>query len=286
MTIGDLGKARIWQVLGVITILMLCYIYWRPVEWWWGKWWEEESYYSHGILVPLMSAFLIWFDWGRIKRIPVEPTAWGLALILPMVFVDFVAHRGAIPSIAGLTMPIVLTGVSLMLFGRKATWAMLFPILFLFFMCVPPTTFLAKFSFKIQMLSTTLATHGLNLMTLDAVQEGTRIRLPNIEVMVGAPCSGFRMLIALLAFTTFFAYMKVGPLWGRLSLVAMVIPLSLLANSVRVLMIAVVGEFMGEDAMHSFHDYSGYIVLVITFAILIQLAKVVKCRDFKSMPSS
>lgn len=285
VVVTDLGRSRAWQALGLISVAALVFIYRTTIAWWWGHWWADESYYSHGILIPFMSAFVIWFNWKRVAKTQVQPSVWGLALLIPAVLLQFVAHRGAIPSVSGLTLPIALTGASLLLFGRRLTAEFIFPILFLYFMCVPPTQYLAKVSFKIQMLSTTWATLGLKLIGLDAHQSGTQIQLPNIQVLVGAPCSGFRMLIALVAFTAFFAYMKVGPMLGRLSLVAMVIPLSFIANSVRVLMIALVGEYMGEDAMHAFHDYSGYIVLVIAFAILIQLAKVVKCRDFKSMPA-
>ena len=284
--VADLGKARTWQVLGALSVVALVFIYWDTFQWWWGQWWKNESYYSHGILIPFMSAFVIWFNWKRIVRTPVEPSAWGLALLAPTILVQFGSHRSGAESISGLTVPITLLGASLVLFGKRVTRELLFPILFLYFMCVPPTQYLYGLSFRIQERSTVAATAGLRLMGFDALREGVAIQLPNIRVLVGAPCSGFRMLIALLAFTTFFAYMKKGPLWGRLSLVALVIPLSLVANSVRVLLIALVGEYWGEDAMHSFHNYSGYIVLVIAFAILVQLAKVVKCRDFKSMPTS
>jgi exosortase len=152
-------------------------------------------------------------------------------------------------------------------------------------MVVPPLALLSKVSFAIQIMSTKFAVLGLNLIGTHAVREGTKILLDDITVVVGAPCSGFRMLIALVAFTVFFVYMKVGPLWGRLSLVGFVVPLSLFANSVRVLLIALVAQYYGEDAMHKFHDWSGWIVLALTFVLLIQIAKVVKCRDFKSMPA-
>ncbi|MBI2841779.1 MAG: exosortase/archaeosortase family protein [Armatimonadetes bacterium] len=285
-SIGDLGKARTWQILGLVSIAAFVFIYWQTFHWWWREWWKDESYYSHGILIPIMSGFVVWFNWKRIVRLAVKPSAWGLALLLPAIAMQFVAYRGGILSVAGLTLPIVLFAAFLLLFGKAVTREMAFPLGFLYFMCVPPTQYLAKLSFKIQVLSTVAATSGLNLLSYDAVRNGTAIHLPNIEVLVGAPCSGFRMLIALLAFVIFFSYMKKGPMWGRLTLIALVIPLSLIANSIRVMMIALVGEHMGEEAMRSFHDYSGYIVLVIAFAILAALSKVVKCQDFKSMPDS
>ncbi len=109
------------------------------------------------------------------------------------------------------------------------------------------------------------------------------ILLPNVEVMVGAPCSGFRLLISLFAFTVLYTYLLEGPWWGRTLLVVFTLPLSLLVNSIRITLIALVGEFMGSEAMHSFHDYSGYIVLILAFLVLVSFGRLVKCRKFNSM---
>jgi exosortase len=132
------------------------------------------------------------------------------------------------------------------------------------------------------MLSTDTAVEILKLLHYKVRQEGTIIYLSNIKVMVGTPCSGFRTLISLVAFAVYFAYMKEGPMWGRLTIVAMTAPLSWVANSVRITLIALWGQYFGQEAMMKFHDYSGYIVLLVAFVILWSFAKVVKCEKFKA----
>lgn len=285
LTVGDLLKNKTWLATLVASVVALGFVYWHTIDWWWKIWWADESYYSHGALIPFISGFVVYFNRNKIKRTPVEPTLMGFAVLVPAIAVQFIGHRGGILSVAGLSLPLALYGLSLILMGKRVTRELLFPIIFLFFMCVPPTQYVEKLGFKIQMLSTTLATIGLKAIGLDAIQKGNQIHLPNIQVEVARACSGFRMLIALLAFTTLFAYMKEGARWGRLVLIALVIPLSLFANAVRVLLIALVGEYRGEETMHVFHDYSGYIVLVIAFFLLTLIARVLKCKDFRSMPS-
>lgn len=285
LQIADLRSGKLWKVLGVLCLAGIVYAYHRTFDFWWMQWWRDNSEYSHGVLIPFMSAFLIWFEWNRIRRIPIKPNPVGFLLLVPVIIVQLAANRAGIASVSGLTFPVVIGIIILLILGKEAVKAMWFPILFLFFMCVPPSSILEGLSFKIQMLSTQCATLGLKLIGLDVYRHGQKIQLPGIEVQVAEACSGFRMLIALLAFTTFFAYMKVGPLWGRLSLIAFVIPLSLIANSIRVLLIVLVGNYYGEDAMHTFHDYSGFLVLVIAFIALMLLSMVVKCQDFKTMPA-
>ncbi len=281
-TVGKVVRDKTWLAMCVACIISLSVVYHQAFYFWWEWWWREESYYSHGIVIPFLSLFLIWCGRKRIGEIPANPSAWGFALLVPAMLLQIVSYRSSVESVAGLTFPVMILGAVILLLGIRAAKAMLFPIAFLYFMCVPPTNYLALISFKIQMISTTLATLGLKAIGIMASQNGTQISLPSgVEMNVAAPCSGFRMLIALLAFVIFFAYIRKGPMWGRLAMVALVIPIGLLANSVRVLLIAIVGEFYGESSMLSFHDYSGYIVLILSFIGIALVARMVKCREFE-----
>lgn len=283
VTINKATKSRPWQVALLVALASFIAVYWQTFRWWWGAWTMEESYYSHAVLIPFMSVFVVYINRKTLAKVALKPSMWGLAVLVPAVMLEMLAYLGNSATSTGLTLPFVVFGAVLLLFGVEMTRHLLFPVWFLSFMCVLPGFLLTKLSFKIQMLSTTAATHILNLLQFHAQQTGAQITLPNIEVMVGAPCSGFRMLISLLAFTVFFAYMKEGPRWGRLTLIALTVPLSLIANSTRVALIAIWGEFFGEESMKVFHDYSGFIVLFVSFVILWWLAKVVKCDKFRSM---
>ncbi len=277
---------RVWQVLGIITILALAIVYKNTMQWEWAAWWREESEYSHGILVPFICGFLIWLDGKRISKVPVRPNLLGALVILPMILVQFAGHRSAGLSMAGMTIPFVVAGMSLMLFGWQATKVMWFPLAFLTFMCVPPASIITQLSHDIQMASTVLATAGLKVIGFNAMREGTFIVFGSgFKVEVAAACSGIRTLVMLLAFASVLAYVLDGPIWKRLSIVAIVPPVALITNSVRVFVVALVGENMGHDAMKIAHDQGGYVIVFISMYLLyVYAAKVVKCRDFRFMP--
>jgi exosortase len=286
LTIGQVIQDRTWQAIVVIGVLATALIYWRTMSWEWEKWWITESEYSHGILIPFISGFIIWFNWKRISAIRVRPSAWGFLPLALALLTQYASHRCAQISISGMTIPLMLVGGSLILFGKKATWQLLFPILFLYFMLYPPTSILSRVSFLIQMKSTYLATLGLKGLGFDVSQEGQKIHMPSITLQVVAACSGIRTLVMMLSFGVFMSYMLVGPLWGRLSLVAMIPPLALITNSIRILVVALVGEYYGTDWMKIAHDYGGYVIVFISMIMLFYLGKVVRCRDFRSMPES
>ncbi|MGB9587009.1 MAG: exosortase [Armatimonadota bacterium] len=268
--------------LGVCAALVI-WLYVPVFNSWLAEWFKDESYYSHGVLVPFISGFLVWLMRQRLVNIPIRPDRWGyviLVLFLPVV--PLMTWAGAtIPQ--GLVFPIVVFGLSLVLLGREMTKQLWFPIAFLFFMCVLPGDILVKLSFRIQMLSTAGAALVLKLLSLDASREGAVISLPSITVQVGAPCSGFRLLISLFAFSSLFAYLVEGPVWSRLALVGITLPLSLVLNVIRITLIGLVGEFMGENAMHVFHDMAKFLIIIMAFIALWFIARWLKCQKFNSM---
>lgn len=264
-------------------VALLLWMYRLIFRSWYAEWMKDESYYSHAVLVPFISAFVIWLKRKQILDAPINPSALGYLLIVPCLAIFIVMSWAGGFSIQGLVLPVILGGLVLVYFGRRMARILRFPVGYLFFMAVLPGDVITKLSFRIQMISTVGATWMLNAIGFDAVREGSKINLPNIEVMVGAPCSGFRMLISLFAFAVLLAYLKEGPMWGRASMVIVTLPLSVILNSLRVFMIAVVGEYWGSDVMHGFHDSSGYIVLALAFVLLSLFARLVKCRKFNSI---
>jgi exosortase len=277
----DLGWPNILPM--AVAVGLLLWLYWPIFNSWYVEWMKKESYYSHAVLVPFISAFIVWLKREDILNAPIRPSALGYLMILPGLAVFTVMSWAGGYSLQGLVFPMILGGFVLVFFGRHMARLLRFPVGYLFFMAVLPGDVLTKLSFRIQMISTVGATWMLNVVGLDATREGARINLPNIEVMVGAPCSGFRMLISLFAFAVLLAYLKEGPMWGRASMVIVTLPLSVILNAFRVFMIAMVGEYFGSDAMRTFHDSSGYIVLALAFVVLSFFARLVKCQKFNSI---
>jgi exosortase len=130
------------------------------------------------------------------------------------------------------------------------------------------------------MLSTQLANSLLHLLTFSTTLHGNVIRMENFDLFVDVPCSGFKLLLALLTFNAAFAFLVDGTVWKRLCLFLVAAPLALAVNVVRVTLIGIVGDCIGPAAAHVFHDWSGVITLILGFAALFTLAKVSGCRTF------
>jgi len=114
--------------------------------------------------------------------------------------------------------------------------------------------------------------------------EGNMIYLEHYILFVDVPCSGFKLLLTLLTFSSAFAYLTDTTLFKRWSLFLISLPLSVLVNSIRIALIGIVGEAGGSSAATTFHDWSGMISLVLCAALLFSLAKALKCKTFAGHP--
>jgi len=180
---------------------------------------------------------------------------------------------------------IFLVGCSLVLAGKQMTRALLFPMLFLFTMIpVVPNSIINTVAFPIQLNSAKLATVMLNVLGLDAVRNGVTIRLPDYTLAVELPCSGFKTLIGLLSFAGAFAYLVQAPRPKQWAIFLFSAPLAVVVNALRIALIGIVGQAFSARAAQAFHDYSGFIVLILGFMALFSFARLLRCESFLGIP--
>ena len=88
----------------------------------------------------------------------------------------------------------------------------------------------------------------------------------------------------MLAIASFFAYIRKGPLWGKIALIAFSLPLGLAVNSLRIVLTALSGHLWGEAVLKSVHGWAGIFTLFICAGILLLFARLVGCAKYKEMP--
>jgi exosortase len=131
-----------------------------------------------------------------------------------------------------------------------------------------------RFTQPLQLKSTDMAMSILTVIRLDPIRvTADTIALNNYELNVGVPCSGLKLLLAVMAIVFFLVLIARLRWWANVILVAIVIPLSLVINGMRIAGVGIVGNAYGEAAGHAFHDYSGYISLVLCFGVLYGLTR-------------
>ncbi len=280
------NSKTIWFSLSMLAAIALGYILYQDTFaiWWW-VWTGTGSFYAHAVFVPFFVAAMIWRMKDRLEAAPWKHAWSGSILIALAMVMLLIARDSEIKIIQSVSFVLTMFGVVMLLFGGKRTKLMLFPLLFVLTMIpIVPDQIINIIAFPVQLLSTKAAVVLLNALQLHAVRQGTEISTDNYQMAVEGACSGFRTLLSLLTFAGAFAYLIKAETWKKWLLFAVSAPLSLVVNSLRITFIGIVGELISKQAAATFHDYSGFLVLILAFLFLFNFARIIKCEDFLGVP--
>lgn len=252
-------------------------------------WFEEEGYYSHGLLVPFMSIAVLYMRRETLAKAEKGSSVVGFVLLLFGALLFLAGRLIDNLSIQAGAFILILVGATYYVFGPKVGRLTLGPILFLIFMMPALGWIIDATTNPLQIISTKIATKMLNIVgyqTYVSPINPTFVDMNLYSFQVGGPCSGFKLSLALTAFTIFFIMISnLG--WAKnLFLFALSVPLALFLNGLRIMFIGVVGELGAaspdaaivrwirsldksqSDVGMIFHDYSGYLTLFICFILL------------------
>jgi exosortase len=265
---------------GIALALGLCLAYWNLIKTLPGLWEGNDGYYSHGFLVPFISGFIVYRRWPKLHALPIRPS-W--VALVPLAVVLFLLRAVSATSLLSIMSFLMVVSIALGVWfvaGWRWMVGLLAPIGYLLFALPIWSMAINTYTNPLQLLSTKVAFQMLKAFGLDPISDGsTVIYLNNFTLDVGVPCSGLKLVVALSAFTAMFILIARLKLLSNLAMVAMVLPLALIMNGLRIAMIGVVGNAFGNDAGHQFHDYSGYIMLGVCFFALFKIARLLGWKD-------
>jgi exosortase len=265
--------------LATLIFAILTFPVWR---WLWGEWLGND-YYSHGILIPLVALFLA-VQRLRNDKMPPQPMAQKMTLGLVVLAVSlglflFFLNAKAY-YLAAFAMIGLIFGLVWSFFGLPVVRKLAFPIGYLALMA--PLPFIDRITLPLAMFTGVCAGGIVRFLGLDVTIIGNAVTLPNAEMVIGAQCSGINSLIALTSLMALAAYLLDGPLWGRLTLVAMAVPLAIIGNILRVASLLFVARAYGAAAAFTYyHDYSGIVFFLGVMLLMFPLTRLLQARTFR-----
>jgi len=242
-----------------------------------GEWYRDDNY-SHGFLIPLISAFLIWRKRATLKEL-INPSGdiGGVAIILLGMAMFVLANAAAEYFTLRVSLVVTLFGLVWFLLGRKLVTAIWFEILFLLFMIPLPYVLYYSLTFPMQLFATKVTVRLLNLIGMTAVRQGNMIHLPGYSLEVAEACSGLRSLISLLALGAIYARLTQKGLPRQIILFASTVPIAVAANIFRVFFTAVGAYTVSKELAEDFlHTLSGMMVFVVAFIMLFIFGAILK----------
>jgi exosortase D (VPLPA-CTERM-specific) len=262
---------RAWartRVLALATLVIAVFAY-RDALFELVRRWATQEEYSHGFLIPLITAWLLWSRRKALHASIGRPAWTGVALVALALAMHFTGQLSAIFLLSQVAFIITLFGIALAYGGfglfRKAFW----PIAFLAFAIPLPYFIDAALSLQLQLISSRLGVFLIRLLDIPVLLDGNIVDLGTYKLQVVDACSGLRYLFPLLSLSFFAAYIFRAPPWQRVTVLLSCAPITVIMNGVRIGLIGMTvdrwGPRMAEGALHLFE---GWVIFVACAALL------------------
>jgi len=232
--------------------------------------WDNDPNYSHGFIVPFMSAFFVYERWTRLREMPIQPSALGIPILTLGMAMLVIGSVGAELFVQRVSFIVMITGLTMLILGKRILFTLSLPIVFLLFMIPLPAIVVNTIAFPLQIFAAQSASFCLFNLGIPVLREGNLIFLAGTTLEVAEACSGLRSLVALLALGTVYGYFSQRQMWKRWALVILSIPIAIVANALRVTGTGVLANYWGTEAAEGFyHTFEGWLVFVVAFILLL-----------------
>jgi exosortase A len=266
------SKAWLWRALAVILAWVALYydVLWRLIDDW-----RVDENYSHGFLVPFISAYAIWSRRSQLMNTPPNPRILiGGCIMALAVLLLFAGILGAELYLTRISL--LLSLISLVIYFGGIEWLkrVAFPLGLLLFAIPVPNIIFNHIALPLQLIASDYAARAIRLFGIPALREGNVIELAQMKLQVVEACSGIRSLVTLATIAVVYAYFAESRWWRRVALVVAVIPIAIIANAARVAGTGIVAHYRNLQAAEGFmHNFSGWVVFVIAVLMLLVLAR-------------
>ena len=236
-----------------------------------GPWLGEEQ--GHG---PIILALALWLSWRKWPQVLAASTparshwsgwpllALGLALhVLGRSQQILMFEVGAILA--------VLAAVVLLKLGAPALRVLWFPFFFMLFMVPLPSELVAALTLPMKMAVSWATEHALFAAGYPIARSGVVLQIGQYQLLVADACAGLQTLLTLEALGLFYLNLVRHPsAFRNIGLASLIVPISFLANVIRVIVLTLVTYHFGDAAGQGFlHGFAGMVLFMTALAMIL-----------------
>lgn len=272
-TTSTAGKIPVGWLAWLPVLLGLAVLY---LPTWWdlahGLWGGDEQ--GHGPLILLVALYLAWQE----RAVFAEPAArtrpvlgWSL-LVVGLLLYALGRSQEILLFEVGSELPVLL-GVLLITLGGAAVRRLWFPILFLVFMVPLPGFVVDGLTGPLKQFVSAAASEILHTIGYPVGRSGVIITIGPYQLMVADACSGLHSIFSLSALGLLYMYlMRPEGLLRKSILLASILPIAVVANVIRVILLILITYHFGDEAGQGFaHDFTGMILFLAALLFLFAL---------------
>jgi exosortase C (VPDSG-CTERM-specific) len=235
----------------------------------------RSQLFSYILLIPFVLAYLLYVRRDQLPKnyvsdLPIGGLCLAAGLVV-LAFTYWIDFAGWVPSdndrlaLVTLSFLCCLAAGGFFFFGRDWMRAAAFPVAYLIFMVPMPDAMADVLEMASKSAAAEVANVLFHLSGTPFLRAGPIFQLPNITIEVAQECSGIRSSWVLFMTSILAANLFLKTPWRRFALVALVIPLGILRNGFRIMVIGLLCVNVGPQMIHSLiHRRGGPLFFVLS----------------------
>lgn len=256
-----------------------------------GLWSTEE--HIHGPIILVVTCYLFWSLRQTILDAPVAPRpliGWPLFVLGLLAYILGRSQDIILLELGSVLF--ILPALLLLLRGTAALKACWFPIFFMAFMVPLPGPVVDALTLPMKTFVSWATEHILYAAGYPISRSGVILYLGQYQLLVANACAGLHTLFSLEALGLLYLHLTKYESWGRnVTLAILIIPISLAANTIRVISLSLVTYHLGDEAGQGFlHGFAGMVLflsaLILILAIDSLIQGVINLRKKRGRPTS
>ena len=234
---------------------------------------------GHG---PLILALCAWMAWQRRKQLaalPDTPNRWlGMPLLVLSLSAYVLGHSQGVLGLEAASQIGVLAALLLCFKGLAGVRLMALPLAFMAFTVPLPGIFVQTVTMPLKVAVSACAEWLLHLVGYPVGRMGVVLVIGQYQLLVADACAGLNSMFTLEALGFLWMSMRPRSTPARDAALALaILPISFVANVVRVMVLVLVTYHFGDAAGQGFaHDFSGIVLFVAAVLMMIVAESVIR----------
>jgi exosortase len=268
---------EIRNTLSLVLLIALVTYFWQPLNALYALT-EQEEHYSHIVLIPWLSLYVFYLDRKTILSAETwSPWLGSILLGIAGLWVwraDTATYGENLLTVTTLAFVMMCWGIFLFCYGVQAFRTNLFGLLILLWMVPFPVGLLNEVIVFLQRNSAEATDMVFSFLGIPFFREGFFFALPNIKIHVAQECSGIRSALSLIITSLVAGHFLLRSAWGKLALVAIVVPLAIVKNAFRIVGLTLLANYVDPSFLTNsiLHRSGGIPLFAVSVAILLSLA--------------
>lgn len=232
--------------------------------------WRQADY-SHGPLILIVFFWMLWKNRAAVSGHQDESIhPLSLALLVFGLLLYAFGSTSRVIMIEAFSLIPVLLGMAGFLHGRTAVKSLIFPAAFLIFLVPPPLFLVDYITSPLKTFVAAASTPVLSVLGYPIIRSGAFLLIGDYSIVVGDACSGMRSLVSLLAVGAIYAYMQKTSAIKKGILFLSIVPISVAANVLRLIILCLITYHFGDAAGQGFfHGFSGFLLFIVSLGSLV-----------------